>query len=475
MEASRVQPSAAVARPEADRRVLALSPQLALAGLASLGFSGLLVLLPLPSPLPGHFSAFFVLLGFGLMVPLAAVVLARGASPTLGRWFGLPLDLGLRSVTASLSRTAPAMGALLVALAMVVGVTLMVQSFRQSLLDWIGQTIRADVYIVPEGRASRGNEAFLPDGLLERLARDPDVLALDGLRRVDAEVGRIPAHLNAFRFDLNLPGRNTLTPVLEGDSAEANRLCRETDAVLISDVLANLAHLRPGQSLTLPTPRGPRSFNIAGVYRDYSADGGQILMCIDRFRAIWGDPRTNNCALYLRPGADADQVTDRLRAELGREGFHLILRSNASLRQDVVRVFDNTFAITFVMQGLTAAVAFCGILAALLALLLERTRELATLRALGMTRPQLHTMLRGEAASMGILATALGSMAGLVLTILLVTVINVRSFGWTIDLHITGGVFVAAGVIALLASLGATILPARRLDRLSLASALREE
>jgi putative ABC transport system permease protein len=198
-------------------------------------------------------------------------------------------------------------------------------------------------------------------------------------------------------------------------------------------------------------------------------------MHLDRFRQAWGDGRTNNCALYLDPGVDPDGMTDQLRAELAREGFSLILRSNASLRNEVIRVFDNTFAITFVMQGLTAAVAFCGILSALLALLLERTRELGTLRALGMTRPQVHTMLRSEAAAMGVLATVLGSAAGLLLTFLLVLVINVRSFGWTIDLHISPGVFGAAAVIALLASLGATIWPARRLDRMALATALREE
>jgi putative ABC transport system permease protein len=367
------------------------------------------------------------------------------------------------------------MVALLVALAMVVGVTLMVQSFRKSLVQWIGQTIRADVYIVPEGRSSRGNDAFLPDGLLDRLKRIPEVAALDSLRRIEVEVRGVPASINAFRFDLEIPGRQTIIPVLEGDSLEANRRCREQDAVLVSDVLANLAGLRTGDKLDLPTPSGPRSFDIAGIYRDYSADGGQILMDLGRFRAAYGDLRTNNCALYLVEGADAGEVTDRLRAELAAEGYSLILRSNASLRREVVRVFDNTFAITFVMQGLTATVAFCGILSALLALLLERTRELATLRAIGMSRIQIHTMLRSEAATMGVLATIFGSAAGLVLTVLLVLVINVRSFGWTIDLHITPGVFGVAAIIAIGASLIATIWPARRLDRMALSSALREE
>lgn len=474
-EAGQVQPSAALARPEADRRILRHAPLIALAGLLSLALAYILCIIPTPSPLPGHFGAFFILLGFGLVIPLLAIIAARLLAPPLGRLLGLPVDLGIRAVTASLSRTTPAMVALLVALAMVVGVTLMVQSFRNSLIDWIGQTIRADVYLVPEGRVHRGNEAFLAPELIQRLEQDPTVAAVDTLRRLDTTVNGIPASINAFRFDIRIPGRLTITPLEQGNTESANQQCLTSDAVLVSDVLAQLAGVRLNDTLALPTPSGPRNFLVVGIYRDYSADGGQILMHRDRFQNAWSDQRVNNAALYLHDPSQADQLTDQLRKTLGQEGFSVILRSNASLRQEVVRVFDNTFAITFVMQGLTAAVAFCGILSALLALLLERTRELGTLRALGMTQTNLHRMLRAEAATMGLIASILGSGAGLILSFVLVHIINIRSFGWTITMYVTPGVFVAAFVIALGASLLATVLPARRLAKLPLAQAIREE
>lgn len=472
IEAANVPPTAAVSRPEMDIKVRRRAPMLALAGVGTLAGAFLLAVVPGRSVIPGFAGAFLIQLGFALVSPLIAMLFAGLAKPVARTVAGMPGLLGVRNITASLSRTGTAIAALMVSLSMLIGVTLMVRSFRQSLIDWIGQTIKADIYVIPMGRRQQKNEAFLPPDFLEKLRGDPDIVDLDKLRQRQITVKGQPANLNAVKFDLKAPSAKY--EYVEGDADEATRELRSSDSVIISETLRLFTGIHKGDNLELPTPGGTRSFKVAGVYRDYSADGGQVLMHRDVYVRAWKDPQVNNAAIYLKPGINPEEKIVNLKKKYSHD-YTVMMRSNAGLRYEVLKIFDNTFAITYVMQALSMVVAVCGILSALLALILERTRELGTLRTLGMTFPQLSLMLYVESATIGFIASVVGCIAGIPLAMLLVYVINVRSFGWTIDFHLSADVFLTGILLSVASALLAAVYPNWRLKRLSLAAAMRVE
>lgn len=471
-EAARIEPRIALGRTVIDERLMRWSPGFAGAGIVLLGAAALLVSLPVPSLWPGFLSAFAIAVGFALLTPTLALWLVSVLSVLFSGVAGVVALLGVRNISASFSRTAPAIAALVVSLAMVMGVGLMVRSFRLSLVDWIEATIRADVYVSPVGNVAGRNDAILPPEVIEAARRLPEVEAVDTLRRRSIVIGGQRVNVLSANFAvLSNRARYLFTA---GSRDEAIRRLLSSDAVIVSETFSRRNGLTLGDTLTLDTAAGPATFEIAGVYRDYTTDGGVVMMDRSAYERWWQDTDLNNAAAYLRPGADAEAAAAALRSALGSR-YQLIIRSNAALRAEILRVFDRTFRVTSVLQFLTMFIAVVGILAALLALLLERTRELATLRSLGMTMTQLRGMLFVESATMGIVAATVGTAAGIALAYVLVTVINVRSFGWTIDFRLSAAVIAGAWILALSSAMVATLYPAWRLGRMSLAAAMRED
>jgi putative ABC transport system permease protein len=247
----------------------------------------------------------------------------------------------------------------------------------------------------------------------------------------------------------------------------------DAGAVLISEPLAYRSGLGVGDSLELRTDKGLHSFPIAGVYYDYTSDRGVIRLRYDIYRANWDDAALSSLALYAAPGVDVDELVGRLRAAAG--DADVVVGSNRSLREGTLEIFDRTFAITAVLQLLATVVAFIGVLSALMALQLERARELAMLRANGLTPAQLWGLVLTQTGLMGLTAGLLATPLGLVLALVLIYVINRRSFGWTLNLSLDPALFLQALLVALVAAILAGIYPALKMSRTSPAMALREE
>jgi len=210
-----------------------------------------------------------------------------------------------------------------------------------------------------------------------------------------------------------------------------------------------------------------------GIYFDYSSDQGTILMPVEVYHTYWRDRGISGIAVYAAPGADVQALADTLRTRLS--GTTLQVQVNRDLRQQALNVFDRTFAITNALRVLAVVVAFIGVLSALMALQIERSRELATLLALGLTSAQLWALTLLETGLMGLTAGLLSLPTGLVLALVLIYVINLRSFGWTIQLTLDPWVFAQAVVVSVTAAVLAAIYPMRRLLRLPVATALRQE
>jgi putative ABC transport system permease protein len=244
--------------------------------------------------------------------------------------------------------------------------------------------------------------------------------------------------------------------------------------VVISEPLAETFHLKEGETITLPTPSGPQELTIAGVFYDYRTDGPSAWMDIAQFRRFWHDNHLNAVRLYLKDPARLPQVQARLQERYGGR-YRLLTLSHRDLRSGILKIFDETFALTYALEGVAVVVAIFGIITTFLVLIMERERELALLQAIGASRRQILGTVLVESGLAGFLSFILGAACGSVLAMLLIFVINKQAFGWTIHLYFTPAIYWQTLVLVLFLSLAAAAYPAWRALQPRLAAILKEE
>ena len=436
-------------------------------GLAGLAACALLLSIPSSSLGLGFAILLIFILSCALLVP-PVIWLAMSLLQRLTSGLGLLTRLAVRGVNASLSRTGVATAALVVAVAMTLGVALMVGSFRSTLETWLESTLEADVYVAPVDFSSRGARQSLDPALVARLRQASAAAAVTTTRRVDVASRRGPAQLMALGMERRAFDRFTWV-----DGSTDNIWPAFVDGgALISEPLAHHWQLAVGDPLELLTDSGWHAFKVVGIYYDYGSDRGVVSLHRSAYDRWWHDPGVHTLAFYARDG-DGATLIDELR-RLSQD-VPLLITANGELRRYSLDVFDRTFAITQVLRLLAMGVAFLGILSALMALQLERRRELAVLRAQGLTPRQLAAQVVMQTGLMGGLAGLLSIPLGIALSVLLIEVINRRAFGWTLHLELEPSAMVATFVLALAAALLAGLYPAWRLGRNAPATALREE
>jgi putative ABC transport system permease protein len=383
----------------------------------------------------------------------------------------LGLGLSLRSLATRLQTSAFAVASLAIAVSMLIGITLLIGSFRRTVETWVATTVRADVYVTTRSWGRGGAEATLDADVVARLVAQPRVRFADRLRRLTSHAGE--RRVAVAGVDMTLPGREERFAMRDGEPAAVVRQAREAGAVLVSEPLARKAGLRIGGTVSLATPAGERAFPIAGIYYDYSTEGGAVVMDLRTMAAAFGPGGIQSVALYLEPGLDPDRMIDELRQQF--TGVPLIFRSNRRLREEVFALFDQTFAVTRLLQAMSLLIAVAGIALTLLVLGRERAAELALYRSLGATRLQLFRLVVGQGLGMGLFALALGLAGGLGLAVILVLVINPAYFGWTIRLHWPGLALVRAMAVILGAAVAASLYPALAASRTPATELSREE
>lgn len=472
-EAAGVAPRTAMARSQIESRFARLAPRAAAAGGLSIAF-GLGVLgISGHSMAFGFLGLFAIVIGCALLTPAVTAVMMHTGGRVLGRIFGLLGRLMCRAVTATLSRTAVAIGALMVAVATTVGIGLMIHSFRDSVAEWLEHLLRADLYISVPGPATQSPASTIDPALMARLSRLPGVKAVGSVRRltVDGTAGRTELAV----YQLPGPGYAGFQLKAGGNLDALWPAFQKGGAVLVSEPYAYRHRLRIGSEVQLPTDRGQHAFRVAGIYYDYGSDQGVVAMSRTTYSRYWRDHRLTGIGIYADHAADIDRLRSTIRRLAGSVGSNLIIKSNKAIRESSLAVFDRTFAITQVLRMLSAAIAFIGVFSALMALQLERSRELGVLRAIGFTPRQLWALTLGETGLMGVAAGALALPVGTVLALLLVHVINRRSFGWTMQMHISPDLLLQGFGLAVLAALLAGLYPSWRMARTAPAEALRTE
>jgi putative ABC transport system permease protein len=411
-------------------------------------------------------ACFFVLLGFAFLAP--------GVSAALGRVAVLARHTMFRLAAENLGRTIHRSGvtvaALACAVAMAIGVSVMIYSFRRSVDDWIGRGIVADLYVAPAANEVIGLHSFVPPGLAPALEADPAVLAADTYREVTA---RTESGDNVEIGAVRGADRRNLRFVGGGEKEKMRRFFSGGDSVIVTESFAHRYGAHDGDVLRIRTPSGIASLRVAGVYYDYTSDRGLIMIDRGVFDRWWHDSGVNSVAVYLKPGSDIGTVLARVRARWGGQG--LLVYTNGALRARILAVFDQTFAVTGIIKIIAVIVAIVGIFLALTALVIERRREIGILRAIGASRGQVRGMLLSEAALLGAVASALGIAAGMCLALVLTWVVNKAFFGWTIELQWPWGMIASTPAWIVLAAMLAALWPAWQAGRVEIAPTLRAE
>ena len=421
----------------------------------------------------GFMAAGALLVGAAL---LPDAFLRFGAAFPAGQ--GSAVGRGVLAALREPGSTGPPAAALVVAVAMLVGVSSLIGSFRTTLDGWLGETLAADIYLSRAGGPGRiaVERRALPAEVLAVIAEDPDIRGRDLLRALRIRLGGRP--VSVLGVDAGLPDAGERFSIL-GDRDAALAGFRN-DGVLLSEPLARRLGLGAGDELGLPAAgaggASDRSLEVAGVYRDYGNEMGALFLDRALMNALYPpapgtDAPVHGAALYLRNGAARAEVVTRLERTLGQSANVV---DNATLRSRALRVFDQTMAVTGLLRVFALVTAALGMGLFLWTLARERAPEVALNRALGASRAQIASGFLGRALVIVGLSLLIGGGAGVLLTLVLVQVVNPGWFGWTLALHWPVGVLAAQAAAVVAAGLLAAALPARLASRLD-AAALRQE
>jgi len=447
---------------------------LPLSGLLSLLIAGLFSWMALETGPPWlSFAACFALIaGFAMLTPALTRIFTNLTALTtrpdrsvlaLGR-------LACDQITRSLPRASVTVAALMTALSMTIGVSVMVSSFRSTVTTWVETFMKADLYVTPAANEVTGFQSFLPPEILTYLDDH------DAVRRYETY----------RQHELTLPSGHTLIlatvenpledafPFVHRDRDRILTDFAKPDHALATEPLARKLNLSRGDTLDLPTPEGLRPITIAGIYYDYGDDRGKLVLNRPNYHRYWDDPRVHSVAINLVETTSPQGFRDQLRARFGGEGVLAIYR-NRDLKQRVFDVFDQTFAVTYVLRTISVLVACFGIGLSLTTLVMERTREIGILRAIGASRAQVRVVYLTEAGLMGWFSSLIGIACGLGMALVLTRVVNLAFFGWTIQLQIPLAEILATPLWVVPAALLAGWLPAARAARMPVVSAVREE
>ena len=423
-------------------------------------------------PIFGYLSALLLIGASSLSIPALVYWITSVASTTLRRFMGVEAMLASRSLAGSLRRTSVLVGALSTAIAMMTSVGIMVGSFRQTVITWMDSQLPADLYLRPAGDPSMDRHPTISVDLTDRIANLPGVQSVSRFRAYEIEYQGLPVTLGSadthesryYRSSGFLSGRpatDVLQELLSGDSA------------IVSEPFANKHGVKAGDFVALPLGERVVRFRVVDVFYDYANERGYVIVDRSTMLRYLPDPSASNLAVYLAPGVNLE--TTRKEIEQAAANNEVLIFSNRDIRREAIRIFDQTFAITYALEAVAVLVAVMGIAGALMSMVIDRRREFGLLRFLGAATSQVRKLILVEAGLIGLLANLAGLMLGAVLSLVLIFVINKQSFGWTIQFHWPVKLLLAALSLVYLATIVAGIYPARVAQRLNPIEVVHEE
>lgn len=393
-------------------------------------------------PLAGHLAAFCGILGGGVLAALAIPALGRALRPLGAR--GAPWRVALGHLARPTGRHRLAAAALVCAIGMAAGMAILVASFETSVRGWVQGTLRADLYLSSSGAQSATADNRLAPATWRALAAHPAIARAAVFTAYPLVLNGKPTTLGGGDL-ADQSGRDGFMWIGSPPPPHALDPARNAGLALVSESFSERFRIRRGDTLVVPTPAGPQTLRVAGLFADYGNERGTVL--VDRVHTVrwFGDDHATSLALDLVPGAVAETVrADLLAAHPGVSIF-----TNSGLRAEVLRIFRQTFSITYALQVIGLFVAVTGLALSLVSVLLDRRDELTTLRALGFRRREIALSTAIEGGVLALCATSAGIALSFALGWLLIHVINKQSFGWTLAFAIPAGQLAALAVLVI--------------------------
>lgn len=429
-----------------------------------LGVSFALFLLPEAHVYVGFAGVFGFLLGVSLLTGVVLISLDPVLKWVLYRLGKLPGKVAAGNIRRNLGRTAVAVAAFMVALSMSIGLGAMIGSFRESLIWWMETQIQGDLYI------GKIDEAEVPGEFFEEIRKIPGLGGVHPYRNVQILYRETPIYVSAI--DASVLERYTRFGWLKGGNENWEPVKR--GGVIISESFSRRFGIDSGDTIVLEGIEGPTAFKVVAVFYDYTTEHGLVMMDRSTYLRVFGDSTLNNIGIFIDPGNPRrGELLVRVRKLAQERG--LPVQTQAQLRGNILQVFDATFSVTRSMRALAIVVAFFGIAGALLTLFMERRREFGIYRSLGFSTRQVAAMTLLEGVGMGIVSFLLSAGVGTVLAVLLIKVINLRSFNWTIFYYPALEPYLLTAATALVASLGAAAYPIWKVCRTYPQMQIREE
>jgi putative ABC transport system permease protein len=414
-------------------------------------------------PVFGYLSVALILSGSILVMPrFAQAALAR--LPAF-RWPAA--QLASAQLQATPRQIAVSLAAIVASFSLMVSMLIMVGSFRASLEAWLDGMLPADVYV----RAGRiGESGYFTQDEQSRIAGLPGVSAATFIRSQNMllRADRPAVTLLARSFSNGRP-----LPELPLASAEMSPR-PGTSATWVSEIAADLLHLRPGDTVKLPIGNATHTFTVVAIWRDYARQNGAVIIDRALYVTLTGDRRANEAALYLEPATTFDEVAERVRASFS-DAQSVEIASTRELKAISLSIFDRTFAVTYALEAAAVLIGLFGVSASFSAQALARRREFGVLRHIGMTRRQIGAMLGTEGVVITSLGVAVGLLVGWAISLILIHVINRQSFHWSMDLYFPWPELGLLGLTLVCAGTATAILSGRAAMSDDVTRAVRED
>lgn len=407
-------------------------------------------------PLGGYVTALLWIVGGGILGGWALAWLARALWP-LGR-HAATARLAVSHLTAPSGRHVLATAGLICAVAMTAGMVILVGSFDRTMHGWIGRTFQADLFISSAGAQSASTDNRLSPATWRTLVAHPAVADANVLHAAEVTLPGGTTVLAGGRFEfMERHVGLAWVQAPEGGISNLQSQIPNAHPVLASESFSERFSLRRGDRLALPTPAGPQAVAIAGVFADYGNERGSLVVEARHFTNWFATEHAASVILKLHDPATAEAVrAEFLAAHPGLQVF-----TNAHLRAEVLRIFRQTFAITYALEAIGLTVAVLGLAMTLTSLLLARRAEQTTLRALGFTRRELARVAGLEGLVVAGCGLAVGLAASLALGWLLIRVINKQTFGWTLEFALPAGPLALLGALVVAAALAVSLAVGR--------------
>lgn len=335
------------------------------------------------------------------------------------------------------------------AIGMSAAMAILVASFETTLTSWIQQLLKADLYVSAPGMSSVTNENTISKSTWQGIEAMPGVAGMDRLRihRISMEGTR--AFLGGSDYNQNSKRYLQLIWLDEPEDTSPQALLTKVDGVpsaWVSGPFNRVFGLGKGDVFEVPTPQGPQKVRCEGVYAEYGSETGTVMVSRSFTSEWFADDRLSRMSVYVDDGVDPAVVLSNLQNHFPT----LVARTNLRIREESLRIFHQTFAVTYALEAIAVLIAVAGLGLALAGLLLERRRELVTLKSLGATRREIATASMWEGVGLSLVGLSGGLLLSFALGWVLIHVINPQSFGWTLTYQIPWGAFAFLTAVTIL-------------------------